>query len=144
MTEQARMEYLRKQEIASQLDLFRKAQYEAENAGGTEALENIPKVEDIVPGGWNASSRKRKKNAANESAGTAGPGLKIRKMSSTPGTKLRDPGTSTENLLDKPVEVQKMPAEAPSKAADPALPQPTVPKPPGLLGLVTYSSDEDD
>jgi len=141
MSEQARTEQLRKQELASQLDQFRKAQYEAENAGSAEALENIPKVEDIVPGGWNASGRKRKKPTTNEGT-TSAVGLKIRKMSSTLGVRPKEPQIDNESKPQKAKEVatpdaKSMETETPKQAAK----MDSVSR---LLGLVTYSSDDDD
>lgn len=87
MTDQARTEMLQKKELQAQLDEFRKAQYETElqmAGGSTTSLENLPKVEDIVVGGWKASGRKRKKAVSKSDANTGGVGLpmKIRKTSS--------------------------------------------------------------
>ena len=167
MSEQARTEQLRKQELASRLDQFRKAQYDAENAENAEALENMPKVEDIVPGGWNASGRKRKKVTTSEGT-TSGVGLKIRKMSSTLGVRLKEP---TSQQIDKPksqkaveetkngdskevvtscaknveTEATQSPVntkDAKTSAGSASL-KPAIQKSGGLLGLVTYSSDED-
>lgn len=161
MSEQARTEQLRKQELASQLDQFRKAQYEAENAGNAESLENIPKVEDIVLGGWNVGGRKRKKPTAND-------GLKIRKMSDTSGVKPKKPTPKQPNNSDLEkvigaLENGKTPdavtpgsskLEADTSAAispanksmmkEPVSSNPVAPTSGGLLGLVTYASDDDD
>ena len=164
MSEQARMEHLRKQELASQLDQFRKAQYEAENAGNAEALENMPKVEDVVPGGWSAGGRKRKKTAASEGAASTGAGLKIRKMNSAVKTKPKDtepvetPSLQPEVLAEpsgsgKGQDERSSDAQGSSTAArilpgnaitTKQAPVPNTRKPTSLLGLVTYSSDEDD
>jgi len=142
MSEQARTEQLRKQELASQLDQFRKAQYEAENTGSAEALENIPKVEDIVPGGWNASGRKRKKPTTTEGT-TSGVGLKLRKMSGTLGVRSKEP---TPRQIDKP-KPQKVVEEMNSKtpgSKNVETEEAAKSAAGGLLGLVTYSSDDDD
>ena len=161
MSEQARMEHLRKQELASQLDQFRKAQYEAENAGNAEALESMPKVEDIVPGGWSAGGRKRKKIAASESVATTGAGLKIRKMNSAVKTKPKDtelvetprlkPEVSAEQLGSEKGQARRSPDAQGLPSATSNFPTTSKPdsapnmlKPSTLLGLVTYSSDEDD
>ena len=165
MSEQAQMEYLRKQELASQLDQFRKAQYEADNAGNAEALESLPKVEDIVPGGWSAGGRKRKKITASDSAATTGAALKIRKTNSAVKVKSKDSelvetprrqsevsaeqpksekgqGGSSSDAQGSPTTTKfNLPANATTTKPDSA---PNIPKPSGLLGLVTYSSDEDD
>ena len=154
MSEQARTEQLRKQELASQLDQFRKAQYEAENAGSAEALENIPKVEDIVPGGWNASGRKRKKPTTTEGT-TSGVGLKIRKMSGTSSVRSKEPTLQQIDKLKPQKAVEETDSKTPgakmveTEAMEEAAktgpsPKPVVQRSGGLLGLVTYSSDDDD
>lgn len=166
MSEQTRMEHLRKQELASQLDQFRKAQYEAENAGNAEALESIPKVEDIVPGGWSAGGRKRKKNATSDSITTTGAGLKIRKVNSVVKTKPKETERVEPPKHHQPEVLAEQPgsekgqdngggsgARELSTATRTAPGSPTTAKPrsainllkpTSLLGLVTYSSDEDD
>ncbi|KAF8459075.1 N-terminal domain of NEFA-interacting nuclear protein NIP30-domain-containing protein [Terfezia claveryi] len=139
MSEQTRTEQLRKQKLASQLDQFRKAQYEAENAGSAEALENIPKVEDIVPGGWNASGRKRKKLTATEGA-TSSAGLKIRKMSGASGVRSKGPTPQQPKTVEE--ANSKTPGAPTVGTEEDAKTGPHISS--GLLGLVTYSSDDDD
>ncbi|KAI5808901.1 N-terminal domain of NEFA-interacting nuclear protein NIP30-domain-containing protein [Peziza echinospora] len=182
MDEEARSEQLRKQELASQLDTFRKAQYEAEAAGNSEALEGgIPKVEDIVVGGWNASGRKRKKPLTSASTGA---GSKFRKTGTMPGkvektstdkskavatppkatseqgaqsgeekspdlstaaSKQKPQSKETVQLLPDTMELTKAPTKAvEKKVTAKAEVKKKAPAAVGLMGLVTYSSDEDD
>ncbi|KAF8474829.1 N-terminal domain of NEFA-interacting nuclear protein NIP30-domain-containing protein [Kalaharituber pfeilii] len=157
MSEQARTELLRKQELASQLSQFRKAQYEAESAGNSEALENIPKVEDVVVGGWAVSGKKRKKTVVNETAEN-GARSKIRKMSGIIGAKTKKPTppkpapTAEKTKEAEHTETKKSPTtgDATSSPKQQAASKPQAASNPlkptggGLMGLVTYSSDDDD
>ncbi|RPB28357.1 hypothetical protein L211DRAFT_778430 [Terfezia boudieri ATCC MYA-4762] len=139
MSEQTRTEQLLKQKLASQLDQFRKAQYEAETAGSAEALENIPKVEDIVPGGWNASGRKRKKLTTTEGT-TSAVGLKIRKMSGASGVRSKGPTPQQPKTVEEANSKTLGALTVGTEEAANTVAQ----KSSGLLGLVTYSSDDDD
>lgn len=145
-----------------QLDEFRKRQYEAENAGNAETLENIPKVEDIVIGGWNTAGRKRKKAAANENT-ESGAGLKLRKTSGAVPPKKPEAqksekqpkdakdakATETKPGGDKGGKIVKTSAGTAITQSDipHTSPKTDAAKSPAigsLMGLVTYSSDEDD
>ena len=153
MDEQARTEQLRKQELASQLDDFRKAQYDAEIAGNNEFLEAIPKVEDVVVGGWSASGRKRKKISTQATAA----GSKIRKMGNAPSqkpepTKSKPTDSKPAEPSSAPPSVDKKPKQEGMKKEEKATeapladekPKSTSVAKPGMMGLVTYSSDEDE
>ncbi|RPA91069.1 hypothetical protein L873DRAFT_349998 [Choiromyces venosus 120613-1] len=116
-TEKA-VEDARKEELESRLDDFRRQQSEADKSGGGEGG-------DQDTAAWAAGKKRRRKEAGGKTLG-----VKVRRKSSTAGEKPleKDTGKSKEEALSpKPKEEEK-------KAGD---------KGAGVMGLVTYGSDED-
>jgi hypothetical protein len=131
-----------KRENQEQLDAFRQQQEEAERAAKNA---NPEQAAEIVETTW-AVGRKRKK-ARDEIFG----GVKLRKSSTT---QKAAPALISEDGVTKspePAKVQTLTSES-SKVPPPAAPEPAkhadgaLSKTPAAtaLGLVAYSSDEDD
>lgn len=139
-----------KRETAEQLELFRRQQEEAEKA----TAGNAPAVAEEVTETWAVGGRKRKKGREKEALG----GVKIRRTSTAEKTTSSAAGSpfvaaapSQAASLAQMTAVRDAPpkvAESATKRNSPAVKATTTPKAPSpptaVLGLVGYSSDEDD
>lgn len=124
----------RRKEIESQLDTFRKQQYEADH-DPSNALSIIdPIIEDAIPT-WAVSGRKkrRKKDRQMSSSGGAGAGASIGAGAVSSSTKLRKLSDGTRQKMDRGRESDVVGVGKTAVHTKKAPP-----------GLTSYDDDEDD